>query len=83
MKAVGYRQPGPLGASDSLSDIELPRPSVKGGNSRDLLVEVQAVSVNPVDTKLRAGAAPAEGDYKVLGYDAVGIVREVGANAKA
>ena len=81
MKAVGYRQPGPLGASDSLSDIELPRPRVKGSSTRDLLVEVQAVSVNPVDTKLRAGAAPVEGGYKVLGYDAVGIVREVGANA--
>ena len=58
-----------------MSDMELPRPSVKGGNSRDLLVEVPAVSVNPLDTRLRAGAAPVEGGYKALGYDAVGTVR--------
>ncbi|BBP04802.1 oxidoreductase [Sulfuriferula plumbiphila] len=77
MKAVGYRQPGPLEASDSLIDIELPRPRATG---RDLLVEVQAVSVNPVDTKLRRSAVPTDGEYKVLGFDAVGIVREVGTN---
>ena len=77
MKAIGYRQPGPL-TSGSLVDIELPRPTVR---ARDLLVQVQAISVNPVDTKVRAGAAPPEGEYKVLGYDAVGIVREVGADS--
>ena len=45
----------------------------------DLLVDVRAISVNPVDTKVRASAAPAAGDdYKVLGYDASGIVRAVG-----
>src|ERR1700680_4388385 len=59
MRAVGYFAPGPITAPDSLRDIELPRPSATG---RDLLVEVRAVSVNPVDTKARAtvpGAAPA------------------------
>ncbi|WP_153129985.1 zinc-binding alcohol dehydrogenase family protein [Dechloromonas hortensis] len=75
MKAIAYRQPGPLDAPDSLLDIELPRPQATG---RDLLVEVQAISVNPVDTKVRRSAAPAAGEYKVLGWDAVGIVREVG-----
>ncbi len=75
MKAIGYKQPGSIDRDDALIDIELPRP-VPGG--RDLLVEVQAVSVNPVDTKVRRSAAPAEGEYKVLGFDAVGVVREVG-----
>jgi NADPH2:quinone reductase len=46
MRAVGYFAPGPIAAPDSLRDIELPRPSAAG---RDLLVEVRAVSVNPVD----------------------------------
>jgi len=75
MKAIGYSQPGSIERNDALIDIELPRPVPTG---RDLLVEVQAVSVNPVDTKVRRSAAPAEGEYKVLGFDAVGVVREVG-----
>jgi zinc-binding alcohol dehydrogenase family protein len=58
----------------SLSDIELPTPTPTG---RDLLVRVEAVSVNPVDTKLRA-AAKAESTPKVLGYDAAGTVAAVG-----
>jgi NADPH2:quinone reductase len=44
-------------------------------------VQVQAISVNPVDTKIRAGVVPPVGEYKVLGYDAVGIVLEAGAQA--
>ncbi|WP_296556843.1 zinc-binding alcohol dehydrogenase family protein, partial [Pigmentiphaga sp.] len=48
-------------------------------SGRDLLVEVQAVSVNPLDTKVRQRAGPDEGqDHKVLGWDASGIVRAVG-----
>ena len=45
---------------------------------RDLLVEVRAVSVNPVDTKVRAKSAPPAGGWKVLGWDAAGVVRAVG-----
>ncbi|MGJ7582094.1 zinc-binding alcohol dehydrogenase family protein [Variovorax sp. RHLX14] len=76
MKAVGYTQPGNLAREDSLIDITLPDPVATG---RDLLVEVRAVSVNPVDTKIRSSAAPAEGQtYKVLGWDASGIVKAVG-----
>ena len=74
MKAVGYKQ---AGAADSLEALEQAIPVASG---RDLLVRVQAVSVNPVDTKLRAGAAPASGAYKVLGFDAVGVVHSVGAD---
>ena len=55
MRAVGYFATGPITAPDSLVDIALPRPSATG---RDLLVEVRAVSVNPVDYKVRSSAAP-------------------------
>jgi NADPH2:quinone reductase len=60
-------------------DIELPRPSAAG---RDLLVEIRAVFVNPVDYKVRTSAAPpAGGAAKVIGYDAAGIVVEAGPQA--
>lgn len=77
MKAVGYRIPGPIEADGSLIDINLAKPSVTGN---DLLVEVKAVSVNPVDYKVRRSTAPQEGEWKVLGYDAAGIVRSVGVD---
>ena len=76
MKAVGYTTPQAISQADALIDITLPEPQASG---RDLLVEVKAVSVNPVDTKVRVSGAPAEGqDYKVLGWDASGIVKAVG-----
>ncbi len=75
MRAVGYRQSQPITAETSLIDLDLPVPKAAG---RDLLVEVQAVSVNPVDTKLRIRSQPAEGQANVLGWDAAGIVRAVG-----
>lgn len=78
MKAVGYRNNGVIDRDDALIDLELPRPAPTG---RDLLVEVQAVSVNPVDTKVRKAAAPEVGPARVLGFDAVGIVREAGPDA--
>jgi zinc-binding alcohol dehydrogenase family protein len=78
MKAVGYTQALPIDNAAALLDITLPDP-VAGG--RDLLVEVHAIAVNPVDTKVRKSAAPAAGDHKVLGWDAVGIVRNVGPDA--
>ena len=78
MRAVGYFAPGPIAAPDSLRDIELPRPSATG---RDLLVEVRAVSVNPVDYKVRASAPAPEGAAKVIGWNAAGIVVEAGPQA--
>ncbi len=75
MKAVGYKTPGSLDRVDALVDIEIPRLQPSG---RDILVEVSAVSVNPVDTKVRAGGAPEAGQWKVLGWDAVGKVVEAG-----
>lgn len=75
MKAIAYQKSLPASDAASLVDVELPVPAVTG---RDLLVEVRAVSVNPVDTKVRRNMPPANGEYKVLGYDAAGIVTAVG-----
>lgn len=76
MKAVGYCQSLAIEDELSLLDIELPEPVV---GDYDLLVEVHAVSVNPVDTKVRKNQQPATGEYKVLGWDATGIVKAVGS----
>ncbi|CAO3448247.1 zinc-binding alcohol dehydrogenase family protein [Azospirillum largimobile] len=75
MKAIGYRKSLPVTDADALIDVEIDRPTPTG---RDLLVRVEAVSVNPVDTKLRRNAAPADGDLRILGFDAAGIVEAVG-----
>jgi NADPH:quinone reductase len=78
MRAVGYQDSLPIEAAAALVDIELPKPEPTG---RDLLVEVRAVSVNPVDTKVRRRAKAEAGGWKVLGYDAVGVVASVGPEA--
>ncbi|RKW10579.1 MAG: zinc-binding alcohol dehydrogenase family protein, partial [Cardiobacterium sp.] len=76
MKAVGFNRPLPVSDENSLLDIELPAPEPK---PHDLLVEVHAVSVNPADVKVRAAHTPAEGQYRVLGWDAAGVVKAVGS----
>ena len=77
MRAIGYRT---TGDAEVLEDVELPDPAP---GDRDLLVEVRAVSVNPVDTKVRRRTGPADGEeVKVLGWDAAGVVREVGASVE-
>jgi zinc-binding alcohol dehydrogenase family protein len=75
MRAVGYRRPLPIEDPEALIDATLPDPTPTG---RDLLVEVRAVSVNPVDTKVRRSVAPPAGELGVLGWDAAGVVRAVG-----
>lgn len=75
MKAIGYQNSLPITESNSLIDIELPQPVATG---RDILVKVAAISVNPVDTKVRMRATAEDGDYKVLGWDASGTVEAVG-----
>ena len=79
MKAVAYKTPGPIEREDALQDITLDKPKAEG---RDLLVKIVAVSVNPVDTKLRLGAAPEGSDWRVLGFDASGVVEAVGPEVR-
>jgi NADPH2:quinone reductase len=78
MRAVGYQDSLPIDAQAALVDIELQRPEPTG---RDLLVQVHAISVNPVDTKVRRRAKPEAGDWKVLGFDAAGTVAATGPDA--
>src|SRR4051794_11738690 len=75
MKAVGYKKSLPIDNVESLADFEAAKPEPQG---RDIRVAVRAVSVNPVDTKVRKRAAPPEGETKILGYDAAGIVDAIG-----
>ena len=75
MKAVGYKKSLPIDEAESLVDFETAKPQPKG---RDILVAVRAISANPVDYKVRKRAAPPEGETKILGYDAAGIVEAVG-----
>ena len=79
MKAIAYSAIGPIDREGSLQDITLDTPVAEG---RDLLVKINAVSVNPVDTKVRQRQAPEEGGWAVLGYDAAGIVESVGADVQ-
>ncbi|PWB29568.1 zinc-binding alcohol dehydrogenase family protein [Pseudomonas sp. SDI] len=76
MKAVAYYQSLPISDAAALQDIELPAPTP---GPRDLLVEVKAISVNPVDTKVRQNVQPEGGAAKVLGWDVAGVVKAVGS----
>jgi NADPH2:quinone reductase len=82
MRAIGYRKASP--ELDHLEAFDIPKPSAQG---RDLLVEVRAVSVNPVDYKVASGGGPGgaasdAGAIKVVGYDAAGVVVETGREAQ-
>jgi len=75
MKAVGYKKSLPVADAESLIDFETVKPQPAG---RDIRVAVKAISVNPVDYKVRKRAAPPDGETKILGYDAAGVVDAVG-----
>src|SRR3546814_1444391 len=75
MKAIGFYQNHPINNPQALQDIDMPTPELR---DHDLLVQIKAVSVNPVDTKIRLGGdIPANGT-RILGWDAAGIVRATG-----
>lgn len=75
MKAIVTTRPLPALEPDSLIEIERPKPTATG---RDLLVRIEAVAINPVDTKVRASVACVDG--VILGWDAAGVVEEAGAD---
>ena len=80
MKAIGYTKPLPINEPESLIDIEIPQPIATG---HDVLVRISAISVNPVDYKIRQSVYPSTSStagegYKVLGWDAVGEVVATG-----
>jgi zinc-binding alcohol dehydrogenase family protein len=75
MRAVGYKHSLPITDAQALTDLEIEKPAPQG---RDLLVEIRAISVNPVDTKVRKRSDPKGGEPKILGYDAAGVVAAAG-----
>jgi NADPH2:quinone reductase len=79
VKAVAFTRHLPIADPESLVDVTLPAPSPE---PRDLLVRVQAVSVNPVDTKVRASRSTPEQKPRVLGWDAAGVVEAVGKDVR-
>jgi zinc-binding alcohol dehydrogenase family protein len=81
MKAVSFHKSLPIQDPDSLIDVTVAAPQP---GPRDILVEVRAISVNPVDTKIRAGGGPGRpgGEMQILGWDAAGVVRATGADVK-
>ena len=78
MKAIAYTTCLPATDPAALRDMVLPEPGAPAG--RDLLIEVRAVSVNPVDAKQRAKADP-KGNPRILGFDGAGVVRAAGPDA--
>jgi NADPH:quinone reductase len=79
MKAVGLYRNLPIDDPESLVDLEVPQPAPAGC---ELLVEVKAISVNPVDYKVRARPDPNAQLPRILGWDVAGVVREVGPSAQ-
>jgi len=75
MKAIGLTQYLPIENPKSLEDIEISKPSPKGHN---ILVSIKSISINPIDTKVRAAKDTVEDTPKILGWDASGIVDEIG-----
>lgn len=75
MKAVSFYHSLPINEPQSLVDVVVAPPKPR---PRDLLVQVRAISVNRVDTKIRAGGGPGRpaGELQILGWDAAGIVQE-------
>ncbi|NET58631.1 MAG: zinc-binding alcohol dehydrogenase family protein [Symploca sp. SIO2E6] len=76
MKAIGYNQAGQITALEALIEFEAETPELR---SHDLLVEIRGISVNPVDVKVRSKVTPDNGT-KVIGYDAAGVVQQVGSD---
>lgn len=75
MKAVALTHYLPVENPNAFLDIELPKPSAAG---RDLLVAVKAVSINPVDTKIRSPKDQVEETPRIIGWDASGVVEAIG-----
>lgn len=77
MKAIGFKKSLPITESESFIEFEVEKPKVEG---RNILVKIQAISVNPVDFKIRQGSAKDQALEvpKIIGWDAVGVVEDIG-----
>ena len=77
MKAIGFYQYLPVEDPSSLVEVEVPTPEPGG---RDLLVRVKAVSVNPVDVKVRSRLETVETEPRIIGWDVAGVVESIGSD---
>jgi NADPH:quinone reductase-like Zn-dependent oxidoreductase len=77
MKAIGFYQYLPVENPESLVAVEMPTPEP---GERDLLVRVKAVSVNPVDVKVRSRLKTVQKDPQILGWDVAGVVERAGSD---
>lgn len=68
-------KPFAISEANVFSEIEIEQPVATG---HDLLIEVKAISINPVDIKMRQRTSPDNDTWKILGHDAVGIVKAIG-----
>ncbi len=76
MKAIGFYQFLPVENPESLIEVDVPEPEP---GARDLLVRVKAISVNPVDVKVRSRLETVEKEPKIIGWDAAGVVESIGS----
>jgi NADPH2:quinone reductase len=79
MKAIGFFVSDAQTGAESLRDIEIPKPAPAG---RDLLVKIEAVSINPVDVKTRSRVPRDKKEATILGFDGAGVVEDVGGEAR-
>jgi NADPH:quinone reductase len=84
MRAVGLYKYLPIDDPQSLVDLDIPQPN-NPTTGHDLLVAIKAISVNPVDTKVRRGLIPItvqieKNSPRILGWDAAGEVVEAGSD---
>ena len=76
MQAIGFETSLPITDAQSLLAFEAPMPSIA---AHEVLVKIEAIAVNPVDIKIRNVGAPPAGEKRILGWDAAGVVTEVGS----
>lgn len=76
MKAIAYLKGSSLSDPQAFYEVQRAEPQL---DPHDLLVAVEAVSVNPLDTKVRAGRVAVPDVVHTLGWDAAGVVRAVGS----
>ncbi|MFP7492401.1 zinc-binding alcohol dehydrogenase family protein [Terribacillus saccharophilus] len=78
MRAIGIYKQASVDQADSFKEEQVDKPKAEGN---DVLVQVKAVSVNPVDTKQRK-LKEDDGKFRILGFDAAGIIEEVGEDVQ-